>query len=250
MRLEEFHFFFCFFYDSLQYLIIVIFEFCNSFAQGVIIIVPPGFWWQAVHREQSVDPLDLDNLQKDWINPLPADPALEKAIHKCIESLPTQPKRALTARIRNGHLPDRDLAQGVRMKLNTFLQNIVRARKLFADCLEHKGVQLAEFLHHPGQCSTGIEDVVHHQHIAPAHLKPQFLGEHKLAGFGARAVARHPHEIQSQRQIQGTDQIRQEHHSSVKQRDDEEVVAAEVPFDFAGEAADAPGYLVFRNQDE
>lgn len=70
------------------------------------------------------------------------DPALRKAINECIDRLPSQPKTALNARINEGHLPDRSLAQGVRMKLNTFLQNIVRARRLVAECLEKRGVRL------------------------------------------------------------------------------------------------------------
>ena len=97
-------------------------------------------------REQFVDPQDLDRLQKNWVDPETTDPALGKAITACVESLPAKPKKALKARIRDGHLPDRDLAEAVRMKLNTFLQNIVRARKLIGDCLEQKGIRLGELL--------------------------------------------------------------------------------------------------------
>ena len=97
-------------------------------------------------HEEFVDPQDLDKLSKNFISPELPDPALRKAIADCIERLPTQPKRALTARIADGHLPDRDLARQARMKLNTFLQNIVRARRLLADCLERRGVRLGELL--------------------------------------------------------------------------------------------------------
>ena len=97
-------------------------------------------------HERFVDPRDLEKLQNEWVNPEVVDPALRNSIDTCIERLPAQPKRALEARIRDGHLPDRDLAQGVRMKLNTFLQNIVRARRLVGDCLEQRGVRLSEFL--------------------------------------------------------------------------------------------------------
>ncbi len=98
------------------------------------------------HHEESVDPDDLDKLSKGFINPDLPDPALRKAITECIERLPKQPQKALTARINEGHLPDHDLARKARMKLNTFLQNIVRARRLFADCLEKRGVRLQELL--------------------------------------------------------------------------------------------------------
>lgn len=97
-------------------------------------------------HERFVDPQDLDRLQNQKVHPEVVDPALRNSIDRCIDGLPAQPKRALEARLRDGHLPDRDLAQGLRMKLNTFLQNIVRARRLLGDCLEQRGVRLSEFL--------------------------------------------------------------------------------------------------------
>ena len=42
-----------------------------------------------------------------------------------------------------GFEPDETLAAGLRMRRNTFLQNITRARKLLAACLERHGVDLA-----------------------------------------------------------------------------------------------------------
>jgi RNA polymerase sigma-70 factor (ECF subfamily) len=40
---------------------------------------------------------------------------------------------------------DSVIAAGLRMKLNTFLQNFGRARKLLADCLRAAGVDVGEF---------------------------------------------------------------------------------------------------------
>ena len=37
-----------------------------------------------------------------------------------------------------------ELAERVGMKLNTFLQNVTRARRLLADCLRRLGVELDE----------------------------------------------------------------------------------------------------------
>jgi len=88
----------------------------------------------------------LDQLPQGSFNPKMPDPALRQAINECFDRLPKQPAMALRARVHHGNLPDRDLAQGVRMKLNTFLQNIVRARKLVAECLERRGIRLAEIL--------------------------------------------------------------------------------------------------------
>ncbi|HEX4932750.1 MAG TPA: sigma-70 family RNA polymerase sigma factor [Gemmatimonadaceae bacterium] len=75
--------------------------------------------------------------------PVP-DPGLRRAIDECLEKLPPQPRRALTARLASGGaLADRDLADRCGMSTNTFLQNVVRARRSMATCLEGKGVHLA-----------------------------------------------------------------------------------------------------------
>lgn len=95
---------------------------------------------------QYFDEKDYDELPEMRVVPQLPDPALRRAIHECLDRLPEQPKTALNARIEDGHLPDRDLAQGARMKLNTFLQNIVRARRLMAKCLEDRGVNLEGIL--------------------------------------------------------------------------------------------------------
>jgi DNA-directed RNA polymerase specialized sigma24 family protein len=97
-------------------------------------------------RGQFVQLEELDRLPEGCLNPELPDPALGRAIADCVERLPAQPQTALMARINEGHLPDRDLARRTRMRLNTFLQNIVRARKLVADCLERRGVRLGEIL--------------------------------------------------------------------------------------------------------
>lgn len=71
------------------------------------------------------------------------DPFLRKTILDCREKLPQQPARALDARIQSsGAEPDATLASRIGMKLNTFLQNFTRARKLLADCLRSRGVEI------------------------------------------------------------------------------------------------------------
>lgn len=97
-------------------------------------------------RDRFVDLAELDGLPEGSVEPDPPDPALRRAIEDCVQRLPRQPRKALTARARAGGQPDREIAAGLRMKLNTFLQNIVRARRLLADCLERRGVRLAEIL--------------------------------------------------------------------------------------------------------
>lgn len=66
---------------------------------------------------------------------------LRAHIEDCRDKLPDRPRVALEARIgAQGGRADRELAQELGMKLNTFLKNFGRARKLLADCLDGKGV--------------------------------------------------------------------------------------------------------------
>ena len=97
-------------------------------------------------QDRFVNMNTLDSLPEGCVEPELPDPALGQAINDCIERLPKQPRRVLSARMRDGWLPDREIAGGLWMKVNTFLQNIVRARKLLADCLERRGVRLGEIL--------------------------------------------------------------------------------------------------------
>jgi DNA-directed RNA polymerase specialized sigma24 family protein len=99
------------------------------------------------YRQDHHVPLDaLDGLPEGSYTPSLPDPALRQAITACIERLPAKPRHALSARLRNGTRPDRELAVELRMRGNTFLQNIVRARKLLRACLERSGVRVGEVL--------------------------------------------------------------------------------------------------------
>jgi RNA polymerase sigma-70 factor (ECF subfamily) len=72
------------------------------------------------------------------------DPLLQRAIQDCGARLPSKPALALRVRLANeGVDPDARLAERLGMRVNTFLQNIVRARKLIADCLRKRGIDLA-----------------------------------------------------------------------------------------------------------
>lgn len=75
--------------------------------------------------------------------PAPPDPLLRAAILECRDRLPERPRAALTARLEShGARADATLAEALSMKTNTFLQNITRARKLLAECLREKGIEL------------------------------------------------------------------------------------------------------------
>lgn len=79
--------------------------------------------------------------------PSEPDPLLRRLIAVCREKLPGKPSQALDQRLQSGGTePDRVLAARLGMRLNTFLQNVTRARKLLAECLERGGVALEGLL--------------------------------------------------------------------------------------------------------
>lgn len=77
----------------------------------------------------------------------PPDPLLRRHLATCRDKLPAKPRQALEARLSAGGGDDDEaLATGLGMRLNTFLQNFTRARKLLAECLRLAGVHLDEEL--------------------------------------------------------------------------------------------------------
>lgn len=78
------------------------------------------------------------------------DPMLRGVLAQCRDRLPAQPRAALDARIGSvgwdGVRSDDDLAMTLGMRVNTFLQNFTRARRMLADCLKKHGVVVGEEL--------------------------------------------------------------------------------------------------------
>jgi len=100
-------------------------------------------------RRTKARPTDDDALERmaPQVEPIEPDPMLREAIADCHRRLPDKPQQALDARLRSdGQTDDAALAASLSMRLNTFLQNFTRARKLLAECLEKKGVRIAEEL--------------------------------------------------------------------------------------------------------
>lgn len=92
---------------------------------------------------QAPLPIDAIDEAPDPVAPAPPDPLLRKTIEECRDRLPPKPALALNARLAGGGgTPDAELALGLGMRTNTFLQNFTRARKLLLDCLEEHGVEL------------------------------------------------------------------------------------------------------------
>jgi RNA polymerase sigma-70 factor (ECF subfamily) len=74
--------------------------------------------------------------------PMP-DPQLRRAVEDCRNELPDRPRAALTARLTSGGLEsDEVLAARLQMALNTFLQNVVRARRAVSECLRARGIDV------------------------------------------------------------------------------------------------------------
>ncbi|MFT3775332.1 MAG: hypothetical protein QM820_59040 [Minicystis sp.] len=100
-------------------------------------------------RRARVAPADeevLEQASAAHADPAPRDgpdPLLRRVIQACRERLPGKPAEALAARLASGGVePDETLAERLGMKLNTFLQNFTRARKLLAECLQKHHVDL------------------------------------------------------------------------------------------------------------
>jgi DNA-directed RNA polymerase specialized sigma24 family protein len=81
------------------------------------------------------------------IDPRVSDPLLRRVITDCRDKLPPKPRQVLDTRLANaGGNDDFELASGLGMRLNTFLQNFTRARQLLADCLRKHGIVIEEVL--------------------------------------------------------------------------------------------------------
>ncbi len=98
-------------------------------------------------RRHRADPAAIDALADAALlaeAPSAPDPFLRRALLECQGQLPDKPKTALAARLASqGGEADLVLARRSKMQLNTFLQNITRARRLLAECLRKRGVDLA-----------------------------------------------------------------------------------------------------------
>lgn len=73
------------------------------------------------------------------------DPMLLARVRECHARLPDKPRQALAARLESqGADADEDLAARLEMRLNTFLQNFTRARKMLVECLRAMGIDPTE----------------------------------------------------------------------------------------------------------
>lgn len=95
----------------------------------------------AVNDDALLAEIDVESTQMRASAPV--DPLLRTQIVKCREQLPRKPAAALAARLEAaGGRPDDELAAELGMKINAFLQNFTRARRMLAECLRRAGVDL------------------------------------------------------------------------------------------------------------
>ncbi|CAN5526257.1 hypothetical protein BH09MYX1_BH09MYX1_44670 [soil metagenome] len=96
-------------------------------------------------RTVAIGDDDLDASLAFATDVAPPDPILRSTIVRCVQKLPEKPRQAFDARAGSACAePDATLALGLKMTINTFLQNFARARKLLADWLCAPGVDLGE----------------------------------------------------------------------------------------------------------
>lgn len=99
-------------------------------------------------RRRHVPPATTEELsrlaEETAIDPVEPDPLLRAALERCREQLRGPPARALASRLAGAVRSDRDSARELGMKLNTFLQNVRRARQALVRCLERAGIHLEE----------------------------------------------------------------------------------------------------------
>ncbi len=99
-------------------------------------------------RRSRVDLYEIEALEREAERaghgePTQSDPLLRRLIEECQRRLPMKPALALELRLAAaGDEPDVSLAEHAGMKLNTFLQNFGRARKLLAACLAARGIEV------------------------------------------------------------------------------------------------------------
>jgi RNA polymerase sigma factor (sigma-70 family) len=69
------------------------------------------------------------------------DPLLREVLARCHDRLPEKPRQVIDIRLSSeGSVRDDELASLVGMRVNTFLQNFTRARRMLADCLKKHGI--------------------------------------------------------------------------------------------------------------
>jgi len=93
-------------------------------------------------RPKSVDPDDIETPMGVQIPEIKPNPLLGEAIERCLKQLPARPRLAIESRIEGAGQRDETLAAAVNMKLNTFLQNVRRARLMLLECLKRHGVNV------------------------------------------------------------------------------------------------------------
>lgn len=92
-------------------------------------------------RPNSSMPPDLED-DTETVRPFETDDELREGIDHCFKRLPEGPRSAIAARLHSAGVRDESLADSLGMKINTFFQNIRRARMTLLKCLKSRGIVL------------------------------------------------------------------------------------------------------------
>jgi len=95
-------------------------------------------------RSRTRDSMDLADVPETGaVDPPPLlESELREAVKGCLKELPRRPRSAIRARIRESHVRDDALAEKLGMTVNTFFQNVRRARLALLECLQRHGFAL------------------------------------------------------------------------------------------------------------
>lgn len=95
-------------------------------------------------RNRTRNPIDLHEPPESGtaVPPPLSESKLREAVERCLKELPGRPSSAIRARLRDPHVRDDALAEGLGMTVNTFFQNIRRARLALLECLQRHGFAL------------------------------------------------------------------------------------------------------------
>ena len=97
-----------------------------------------------MNRQQPLDD-DAEERPEELQAQEPApDPLLARLLQRCLSRLPAKPSLAIHQRLLASGERDEELAVLAGMAVNTFRQNLVRARRALVECLARNGVQLDE----------------------------------------------------------------------------------------------------------
>ena len=111
------------------------------------------------------------------------------------------------------------------------------------------GPRDSQVAHQPRQGETGVDDVLHDQHVAVRDVGVQVLEDaHDARRLGPGAVRGDGHPVHRDRRVQGSGEVGHDHHRALQDPDEQELPALVVRVDLSGEIPDLGLELLLRNE--